>query len=247
MSEDKAKKVLAVIDGKSVFYRGYYAMPNLSTRDGVSTGGVYGFATLALEIISKLKPDYVAVAWDKSKTNTAKRKEIYPEYKANRKSAPPDFYEQVPILKELLEVLGWPLYELDGYEADDIMGAFAHQAKGLNLETKLITSDLDMLQLIKDGNTEILTIKKGFSDITKFNQKAFEDKYGIEVEQFIDYKALMGDSSDNIPGVAGIGPKAAKELLNEYQTLDLIYENLWKLPQKYKKKTRTWKRFGVYV
>ena len=236
MSEDKAKKVLAVIDGKSVFYRGYYAMPNLSTRDGVSTGGVYGFATLALEIISKLKPDYVAVAWDKSKTNTAKRKEIYPEYKANRKSAPPDFYEQVPILKELLEVLGWPLYELDGYEADDIMGAFAHQAKGLNLETKLITSDLDMLQLIKDGNTEILTIKKGFSDITKFNQKAFEDKYGIEVEQFIDYKALMGDSSDNIPGVAGIGPKAAKELLNEYQTLDLIYENLWKLPQKYQKK-----------
>ena len=110
------------------------------------------------------------------------------------------------------------------------MGAFAHQAKGLNLETKLITSDLDMLQLIKDGNTEILTIKKGFSDITKFNQKAFEDKYGLEVEQFIDYKALMGDSSDNIPGVAGIGPKAAKELLNEYQTLDLIYENLWKPP-----------------
>jgi DNA polymerase-1 len=239
MSEDKAAKrtkVLAVIDGKSVFYRGYYAMPNLSTRDGVSTGGVYGFATLALEIIAKLKPDYVAVAWDKSKTNTAKRREIYPEYKANRKSAPPDFYEQVPILKDFLNVLGWPLYELDGYEADDILGAFAHQAKDLNLETKLITSDLDMLQLIHDGNTEILTIKKGFSDITKFNQAAFEDKYGIEVEQFIDYKALMGDSSDNIPGVAGIGPKAAQELLAEYKTLDGIYENLWKLPTKYQKK-----------
>jgi DNA polymerase-1 len=229
-------KVLAVIDGKSVFYRGYYAMPNLSTRDGVSTGGVYGFATLALEIIAKLKPDYVAVAWDKSKTNTAKRREIYPEYKANRKPAPPDFYEQVPILKNFLEVLGWPLYELDGYEADDILGAFAHQAKSLNLETKLITSDLDMLQLIHDGNTEILNIKKGFSDIQKFNQKAFEDKYGIEVEQFIDYKALMGDSSDNIPGVAGIGPKAACELLNEYKTLENIYDNLWKIPLKYQRK-----------
>lgn len=236
MSEDTKPKVLAVIDGKSVFYRGYYAMPNLSTRDGVSTGGVYGFATLALEIISKLSPDYVAVAWDKSKTNTAKRREIYPEYKANRKPAPPDFYEQVPILKDFLETLGWPLYELDGYEADDILGAFAHQAKDLGLETKLITSDLDMLQLIHDGKTEILNIKKGFSDIQKFNQKAFEDKYGIQVEQFIDYKALMGDSSDNIPGVAGIGPKAACELLNEYKTLENIYDNLWKVPDKYQKK-----------
>ena len=236
MSEDTKPKVLAVIDGKSVFYRGYYAMPNLSTRDGVSTGGVYGFATLALEIISKLAPDYVAVAWDKSKTNTAKRREIYPEYKANRKPAPPDFYEQVPILKNFLETLGWPLYELDGYEADDILGAFAHQAKDLGLETKLITSDLDMLQLIHDGKTEILNIKKGFSDIQKFNQKAFEDKYGIQVEQFIDYKALMGDSSDNIPGVAGIGPKAACELLNEYNTLENIYDNLWKIPAKYQKK-----------
>lgn len=235
MSEEK-RKILAVIDGKSVFYRGYYAMPNLSTRDGISTGGVYGFATLALEIIAKLKPDYVAVAWDKSKTNTAKRKEIYAEYKANRKPAPPDFYEQVPILKDLLKVLGWPLYELDGYEADDILGTLAHQAKDLNLETKLITSDLDMLQLIHDGCTEILTIKKGFSDIQKFNQKAFEDKYGIEVEQFVDYKSLMGDSSDNIPGVAGIGPKAAQELLSEYKTLDGVYENLWKVPAKYQKK-----------
>lgn len=236
MDDDLKGKTLAIIDGKSVFYRGYYAMPNLSTRDGVSTGGVYGFATLALEIISKLAPDYVAVAWDKSKTNTAKRREIYPEYKANRKPAPPDFYEQVPILKNFLETLGWPLYELDGYEADDILGAFAHQAKDLGLETKLITSDLDMLQLIHDGKTEILNIKKGFSDIQKFNQKAFEEKYGIQVEQFIDYKALMGDSSDNIPGVAGIGPKAACELLNEYQTLENIYDNLWKIPAKYQKK-----------
>ncbi len=235
--ESKNKpQTLAIIDGKSVFYRGYYAMPNLSTRDRISTGGVYGFATLALEIIAKLKPDYVAVAWDKSKTNTAKRKEIYPEYKANRKPAPPDFYEQVPILKDLLQALGWPLYELDGYEADDILGTLAHQAKSLNLQTKLITSDLDMLQLIHDGNTEILNIKKGFSDIQKFDQKTFEDKYKIQVEQFIDYKALMGDSSDNIPGVAGIGPKAAQELLAQFKTLQNIYDNLWQVPTKFQNK-----------
>jgi hypothetical protein len=135
-----------------------------------------------------------------------------------------------------LQVLGWPLYELDGYEADDILGTLAHQAKALNLQTKLITSDLDMLQLIHDGNTEILNIKKGFSDIQKFDQKAFQDKYNIQVEQFVDYKALTGDSSDNIPGVAGIGPKAAQELLSKYQTLDEVYQNLWQVPTKYQNK-----------
>ena len=107
------RKRLAVIDGKSVFYRGYYAMPNLSTKDGTPTGGVFGFATMALEVIRRLKPDYVAVAWDKPKTNIRKRLEIYPEYKAGRKPAPPDFYEQIPVLHELLDAFGWPLYELD--------------------------------------------------------------------------------------------------------------------------------------
>src|SRR6476659_11288481 len=117
------KKKLVVIDGKSVFYRGYYAMPNLSTKDGRPTGGVYGFAVMALEVVKKLKPDYVCVAWDKTKTNIRARRELYPEYKANRKPAPPDFYVQVPILHELLEALGWPLYEADDLEADDLMGA----------------------------------------------------------------------------------------------------------------------------
>ena len=117
------RKKLAIIDGKSVFYRGYYALPNLSTKEGVPTGGVYGFAAMSLELIKKLKPDYVCVAWDKPKTNIRARLKIYPEYKAGRKPAPPDFYTQIPILHELLEAFGWPLYELDDYEADDIMGA----------------------------------------------------------------------------------------------------------------------------
>ena len=132
-------KKLAIIDGKSVFYRGYYAMPNLSTKDGTPTGGVFGFATLAFEVLKHIQPDYVAVAWDKPKTNIRKRVGIYPAYKANRKPAPPDFYEQIPILHELLEALGWPLYELDDYEADDIMGALAVQASQQGLETMLVT------------------------------------------------------------------------------------------------------------
>ena len=117
-------KRLAIIDGKYVFYRGYYAMPNLSTAYGTPTGGVYGFSALRLELIKKLKPDYVCVAWDKPKTNIRKRREIYPEYKAGRKPAPPDFYAQIPILHELLEALSCTLYELDDYEADDIMGTY---------------------------------------------------------------------------------------------------------------------------
>ena len=121
-------KRLAVIDGKSVFYRGYYSMPGLSLSDGTPTGGVFGFASLAIELIKKLKPDYVAVAWDKKGTNIRKRREIYPEYKAGRKKAPDDFYAQMPILFELLDAFGWPLYELDDYEADDILGAFAKEA-----------------------------------------------------------------------------------------------------------------------
>lgn len=218
-------KRLAVIDGKSIFYRGYYAMPNLALPDGTPTGGVYGFASIAIELIKKLEPDYVAVAWDKPKTNIRKRREIYPEYKAGRKPAPADFYAQVPILHELLDAFGWPFYELDDYEADDILGAFAEQATEKGIETCLLTSDLDSLQLIS-LTTKVYAIKNGLSNIEEFDVAAFEKKYGIEVEQFLDYKSLVGDSSDNLPGVPGVGPKTATELLQEFKTLDGIYENL---------------------
>jgi DNA polymerase-1 len=224
-SGKQAKKKFAIIDGKSVFYRGYYAMPNLSTKDGTPTGGVFGFATMALEVVRKLQPDYVAVAWDKPKTNIRKRLKLYPEYKAGRKPAPPDFYEQVPVLHELLEAFGWPLYELDDYEADDIMGALAMQASKKGIETLLVTSDLDMLQLI-DGDVKVYALKKGLSNIDLYSPKSFEAKYGIRVDQFLDMKSLKGDSSDNIPGVPGIGEKGAVELLKQYGTLDGIYENL---------------------
>lgn len=218
-------KRLAIIDGKSVFYRGYYAMPNLSTPDGRPTGGVYGFAAMSLEMMKKLKPDYVAVAWDKPKTNIRKRLEIYPAYKAGRKPAPPDFYEQIPILHELLEAFGWPMYELDDYEADDIMGALADQASKQGIETCLITSDLDALQVV-GPLTHVYALKKGLTNIELFNPESFEAKYGIRVDQFLDLKALKGDSSDNIPGVPGIGEKTAVTLLQEHETLDGIYEHL---------------------
>lgn len=218
-------KRLAVIDGKSVFYRGYYAMPGLSLPDGTPTGGVFGFASIAIELIKKLEPDYVAVAWDKPKTNIRKRREIYPEYKAGRKPAPADFYAQVPILHELLDAFGWPFYELDDYEADDILGAFAQQATEKGIETYLLTSDLDALQLISP-TTKVYAIKNGLSNLEEFDVDAFEKKYGIDVEQFLDLKSLKGDSSDNLPGVPGIGEKTAVQLLQEFKTLDGVYEHL---------------------
>lgn len=221
---EKLKK-LVVIDGKSVFYRGYYAMPNLSTKDGVPTGGVYGFATMALEIIKKLGPDYVCVAWDKPKTNIRRRLEIYPKYKAGRKPPPADFYPQIPLLHELLEAFGWPLYELDDYEADDIMGTLAVQAREQNIETILVTSDLDMLQLV-NGHVKVYALKKGLSNIEEYHPESFTEKYGITPDQFIDLKALKGDSSDNIPGVPGIGEKGGVALLQQFKTLDGIYDNI---------------------
>lgn len=226
VEEEKGeRKRLVIIDGKSVFYRGYYAMPNLSTKDGVPTGGVFGFASMALEVMRKLKPDYVCVAWDKQKTNIRRRVEMYPEYKAGRKPAPPDFYDQIPLLHDLLDAFGWPLYELDDYEADDIMGTLAVQAKAKGIDTALVTSDLDLLQVIND-NVHVYALKKGLSNIELFHPESFREKYGIEVDQFLDLKSIKGDSSDNIPGVPGIGEKGAVELLKEYKTLDEVYDNL---------------------
>jgi len=218
-------KIFVLIDGKSLFYRGYYAMPHLSTADGRPTGGVYGFASLALELVRQLRPDYVAVAWDKAKTNIRRRRAIYPEYKANRHPAPPDFYQQIPILRQLLEALGWPFYEVDDYEADDIIGTLSKQANRAGIHTVIASSDLDMLQLI-DDDTEVYALKKGLSSIDRFDVKAFQAKYGIRVDQFLDLKSLKGDSSDNIPGVPGVGEKTAVTLLQKYHDLDGVYAHL---------------------
>ena len=219
MSGPTSPKKLVIIDGKSVFYRGYYAMPNLSTKDGTPTGGVYGFAIMALEVMKRLKPDYVAIAWDKPKTNIRKRLEMYPQYKAGRKPPPADFYEQIPVLHQLLDAFGWPLYELDDYEADDIMGALAVQAEAKGIEKILITSDLDMLQLISPM-TKIYILKTGLSNIELYSPASFKAKYQLNIDQFLNLKALKWDASDNIPGVPCIGEKTAIDLLINFKTLD---------------------------
>ena len=224
-------KKLVLIDGKSVFYRGYYAMGALSLSDGTPTGGVYGFAAIAMEIVKKIDPTKVVVAWD-SKTSTSKRKAIFPEYKAGRVKPGEDFYTQIPLLKQLVADLGWNFVEIDNYEADDIIGTLSRQADAsldqngnCEYETFIISSDLDMLQIV-DDNTHMWRILKGFTNIEKINIPEIEAKYGIKKSQFLDLKALKGDASDNIPGVPSIGEKTAAKLLNEYHDLDGIYHHL---------------------
>lgn len=223
------KDNLVIIDGKSVFYRGYYAMGHLALPDGTPTGGVFGFASMLIEIIEKLQPEYIAVAWDKAKTNIRRRREIYPEYKGNRKPAPDDFYAQIPFLMELLEAFHIPLYEFDDYEADDIIGTLARKAQAAGVHADIISGDLDMLQIV-DHDIQMHQLKRGFSDVQIFNIEAIEQKYGLRKEQFLDLKALKGDSSDNIPGVPGIGEKGAVKLLQEYETLENLYEHVDDIP-----------------
>ncbi len=218
-------KRLVIIDGKSVFYRGYYAMGALSTSDGTPTGGVYGFAAIAMEIVRQLAPTKVVVAWD-SRTSTAKRKAVYGEYKAGRVKPGDDFYAQIPLLKELVLALGWSFVECDEYEADDIIGTLALQAdEAGDYDTYIVSSDLDMLQVV-DENTRMFRILKGFSKLEELDVASVEEKYGIKKAQFLDLKSLKGDSSDNIPGVPGIGEKTAVKLLAEYDDLDGIYAHL---------------------
>jgi DNA polymerase-1 len=218
-------KKLVIIDGKSVFYRGYYAMGALALPDGTPTGGVYGFAAIAMEIVKRLEPYQVVVAWD-SPTSTAKRKAIFADYKAGRVKPGEDFFAQIPLLKELVENLGWSFVEVDKYEADDIIGTLSRQAdEAGDYMTYIISSDLDMLQIV-DANTKMWRILKGFSEIQEIDVAEIEEKYGIMKSQFLELKALKGDNSDNIPGVPGVGEKSAVKLLNQYETLDGIYQHL---------------------
>ncbi len=223
------KDNLVIIDGKSVFYRGYYAMGHLALPDGTPTGGVFGFASMLIEIIEKLQPEYIAVAWDKAKTNIRRRREIYADYKGNRKPAPADFYAQIPYLMELLEAFHIPLYEFDDYEADDIIGTLAQKAQAAGIHADIISGDLDMLQIV-DHDIQMHQLKRGFSDVQIFNISEIEQKYGLKKEQFLDLKALKGDSSDNIPGVPGIGEKGAVKLLQEYETLENLYDHVGDIP-----------------
>jgi DNA polymerase-1 len=227
------KERLVLVDGSAVFHRGYHAIPHLSNAEGVPTNATYGFTMMLLKVLADLKPKYAIVAWDKSSDTF--RKDMFPAYKANRKKQPDDLYAQIPYTKEVTEAMGLPWIELVKYEADDIIGTLGRQAEHRGLETIIVTGDKDEFQLI-DKNTKVYTMQRGFTDTTIYDLEALQDRYGVTPKQFIDLKALMGDSSDNIPGVEGVGEKTAKDLITKYGSLDGVYEHTNELKGKLKER-----------
>ena len=214
---------IVIIDGNSLINRAYYAMQRpMITKSGLYTQGVYGFINMLSKIRTDYEPAYMAVAFDmKSPTF---RHEEYKEYKAKRKKMPPELAMQLPLLKEVLGAMNIKMLECEGYEADDIIGTIAKKAEEEGMEPVIITGDKDELQLASD-KTKVVITKKGVSEFEIYDRQAMIDKYGFTPEQFIDYKGLMGDQSDNIPGLPGVGEKTASKLMLEYGSVESIIEH----------------------
>ncbi|MSS77199.1 DNA polymerase I [Anaerococcus sp. AGMB00486] len=217
-----SKKVM-LIDGSSLIFRAFFALPNLTNADGVMTNGVYGFLTMYFKAVEEYKPDYILVAFDK-KTKTFRHKE-FEDYKANRDKAPNELNYQFGILKDILDSLNVRYLDIDGYEADDIVGTFAKIAKDDGLDTVIITGDKDYFQLVNEKVVVYLT-RKGISQMEEITEKTIKEEYGLSPKQLIDVKGLMGDKSDNIPGVDGIGEKRAIKFIQDYGSMESLYENL---------------------
>ncbi len=212
-----------VIDGSSLIHRAFFALPPLMNKQGLHTGAVYGFCNMFLKLLEDIKPQYVAVAFDKSRKTF--RTEIFADYKGTRKPTPSELSEQFPLTMEVLEALNIVSLELDNYEADDIIGTFAVHAPE-DVEVHIITGDRDELQLI-DKRTVVHYTKRGISDVQIFDEAEFAANYeGLAPKQLIELKGLMGDTSDNIPGVPGVGQKTAMKLILEYGDVETVLENI---------------------
>ena len=217
-----SRRKFAVLDGSSLFFRAFYALQLPPNARGIHTNAVHGFAMMLVKLLKELAPTQIVIAFDKSRTTF--RTALYPDYKGTRDKTPEELIAQIPLLKELAQSLGIPFLELDDYEADDIIGTLATQAAEGGTETVVVTGDRDALQLIRDGLTVVLT-KKGISDTRAYDTAAFEEEYGFAPIRLIDMKGLMGDSSDNIPGVPGVGPKTATKLLLAYGTIENVLDH----------------------
>lgn len=220
----KGNKKLVLIDGNALIHRAFHAFAraDLRTPKGEPTTAVYGFAVMLLNIHTKLKPDYVAVAFDTGKPTF--RHEEYAEYKATRVAAPQELYDQIPRIQELVETFNIPVFTKDGFEADDIIGTLSAQAP-TNIDTYIATGDMDALQLV-DDHTFVYAPGKSFADIIIYDEALVREKKGLTPTQFIDFKGLRGDPSDNIPGVPGIGEVTAVKLLTQYGSIEAVYEHI---------------------
>jgi DNA polymerase-1 len=229
-----SKHRIVLIDGNSLAYRAFYALPDtMRTASGITTNAIYGFTMMILKILED-KPDFVAIAFD-LKGPTFRHKE-YKEYKATRQKAPPALNEQMPYVREMAQALDIPIFEIEGFEADDVIGTLATEAEGQGFNVLIVTGDLDATQLVND-KIKVLSTRKGISDIVTYDAAAVKHRFGVGPEHITDFKGLSGDSSDNIPGVPKIGEKTAVELINKFGSVENIIKNIDKIEKASIKKT----------
>jgi len=215
---------LVLIDGHSLAYRAYYALPDtLRTTTGEPTNAVFGFTSMLIKLLAERKPDAVVVAFDKGRDE--QRIARFPQYKAQRDAPPETFRPQVDLIRKVVEAFGFPLLQMQGVEADDLIATVATQARAQGWHTAIVTGDRDALQLVSQDITVLYTVK-GISELNELDEAGVEAKYGVTPGQYLDYAALRGDTSDNLPGVPGVGEKTAAKLLTEFGTIDSLYENL---------------------
>ncbi|QZY56578.1 DNA polymerase I [Crassaminicella profunda] len=219
-------KKIIIIDGNSLINRTFYALPDLTTKEGIHTNAVYGFVNVLYRIFEDYSPEYITVAFDK-KAPTFRHKE-YDDYKAGRKKMPSELAQQMPIVKEVLDAFKIHRVEIEGFEADDLIGTIAKFCENENVYPFIITGDRDALQLASD-KTKVLITKKGISELEEYSEKEVLEKYGVTPKEFIDLKGLMGDKSDNIPGVPGIGEKTGAKLIKEFKSIENLLNNIDKV------------------
>ncbi len=212
-----------LIDGNSIAYRAFFALPLLNNDKGIHTNAIYGFTTMLMKVLEEKKPTHILVAFDAGKTTF--RHSTFTEYKGGRQKTPPELSEQFPFLRDLLDAYGIKRYELENYEADDIIGTLATKAEKEGFDVLIISGDKDLTQLSTEKTTVAIT-RKGITDIEEYTPEHIQEKYGLTAEQIIDMKGLMGDQSDNIPGVPGVGEKTAIKLLKQFHTLENLLEHI---------------------
>jgi len=224
------EKKFVIIDGNAIVHRAYHALPPMTTK-GTMVNAVYGFTSMLLKVLKDLKPDYLAVSFDVA--GGTFRHEKYKEYKATRVKADQSLYDQIPLVHQVVEAFGVPIYEKKGYEADDVIGTIVTniQYPISNIQSIIVTGDMDTMQLVNE-NTSVYGLRKGMSDIVMYDPEEVNKKYGFGPEHVVDYKALRGDISDNIPGVPGIGEKTSVELITKVGGVDKIYKNIKTLKHK---------------
>lgn len=220
---DSDKKIFMLVDGSAIVHRAYHAMPPFTTSDGTPTGAISGFFSMLLKLIQQLRPFHIVIAFDRPKPTF--RQQLYVGYQAQRPKMESDLSDQFKAIIDILDAAKIVQIGVDGYEADDIIGTLSETANKKGILTYIVTGDRDMLQLV-DHDTCVLMPIKGISEVKIHDEESVKEKYGVEPSQIVELKALTGDPSDNYPGVPGIGPKTAANLVNEYGNVDNIYKHL---------------------